>query len=189
MKLTDEQEAFLQKLASGGAAEARRNNLPVSAMLACACQETSFGTHGVFLQTNNPFHLQKWPWVLYPTSAGSLRIRTNVAPPGVPEVWRVTFFNTAPDLPDAVRQWCEWILHYGEADGPPGNENPHFKQVAVPAAKAKRDRLLALRDKPVEFADNLLLVGFGNSVQSHLYSKCITDNSLTRFDDPLYSQF
>ena len=95
MKLTDRQEAFLQKLASGGAAEARRNNLPVSAMLACACQETSFGTHGVFLQTNNP--------LIYRNGRGSFirlaRGRYASGPmsrAGSTEVWRVPFFQHRP---------------------------------------------------------------------------------------------
>ena len=38
------------------------------------------------------------------------------------------------DREDAVRQWCEWILYYGEADGPPGNQNPKAARQANKAA-------------------------------------------------------
>ena len=51
-------------------------------------------------------------------------------------------FNCATDTADAVRQWCEWILHYGSADGPPGNQDPKIKVADNKATIARRDILL-----------------------------------------------
>jgi len=179
--------AFIDEWASKGADVARKNSLPVSAMLACACTESGFGMGAIFKKTKNPFNLQKWPHIPYP------RAGTNQPSDTVVETktgrQKIAPFNYATDVPDAVRQWCEWILHYGEADGPPQDENPHVPMVIHPGNQAARDQLLKYRRDPVNFAFNLPLVGFGEGktkeqrdASGAIFKSVLITNKLTRFD-------
>jgi hypothetical protein len=189
MGATHEQTvAFIKEWSTKGAEVARNNNLPVSAMLACACEESGFGVVSkIFSHTHNPFNLQKWPHIRYPTTNQIFWVETKVREDPT-KILRAPF-NCATDVPDAVRQWCEWILHYGDADGPPGNQNPKIAQVANKSAIERRQKLLATRDRPADFAFNLPLVGFGENATEKLrvksgnrYRDCWTQYSLTDYD-------
>jgi hypothetical protein len=147
-------------------------------MLACACVESGFGTGNIFKHTLNPFSLQKWPHVRYPTTNATFWNKTKVQE--TPAKFKRAPFNCATDVADAVRQWCEWILHWGDADGPPGNQEAKLMQVADPGAIANRQKLLELRGSPAAFAFNLPLVGFGENKTQKL-----RDNSGTRYRDAL----
>lgn len=174
-------EDFLQKVASECGPTVKANGLPVSSMIACAAVESGWGTGPIFKETGNLFSMQKWPWVQFPTTPKTLW-RTTVIQTN-PRKTAMAPFNTAKDYTDAGRQWCEWILHYGAADGPPGN----ISQKAVPTANAgaisRRARLMAMVGNPTEFAKNLYLVSFGEThAMGVLYSRVLLENNLTRFD-------
>jgi peptidoglycan hydrolase-like protein with peptidoglycan-binding domain len=175
-------EAFLQKVAAACGPTARAAGLPVSGMLACAAVESGWGTGAIYRETNNLFSLQKWPWVLYPrterTAWRDTVIQTN------PRKTAKAPFNTARDLQDAARQWCEWIQYYGTMQGPPGSVNKNQPQKADnPHACANRQRLMRMASEPLRFARNLYLVGFGESLaHGELYARVLVQYSLTRFD-------
>ena len=174
-------EDFLQKVASDCGPLVRAKGLPVSSMVACAAVESGWGTGPIFKQTRNLFSMQKWPWVQYPTTAQTMWMTTVIATNPV-KTARAPF-NTALDFADAGRQWCEWVLHYGEADGPPGNIDQHGPRLAHAGAIGRRKRLLALAGDPMAFAANLYLVGFGEShAKGALYARVLAENQLTRFD-------
>jgi hypothetical protein len=180
MVMADFQFRFLQEWAETGGPVARKHKLPVSAMLACASLESDWGRGSIFKETLNPFSLQKWPHVPIPktnrTAWRDTVIQVN------PKKIAKAPFSCATDRADAVRQWCEWILYYGEADGPPGNQNPKSPRVKVASAVASRERLLAFRTNGEDFAKRLPLVGFGESRTSLAYAKRLTDFSMGSFD-------
>lgn len=120
--MTDQMFNFFQERADLGGPVARANNLPVSAMLACASVESRWGQGNIYRKTLNPLSLQKWPHVHYPTTYRILWFETVVQTN--PKKTMKAPFVCATDRADAVCQWCEWILHYGNADGPPGNPDP-----------------------------------------------------------------
>ena len=183
----EQREAFIKEWNGGGAGVARSNNLPVSAMLACACFESGYGNPidrktgkaSIFSATGNPFNLQKWPAITYPKTEKIIWRDTEVKSASG-QVLRAPF-NCAKSVPDAVRQWCERILHYGEVDGPPQTQ---FKNQAClhPESVDARKKLLALRYSPAEFAGNLNLVGFGEKGKDKGYRDTLEINNLTRFD-------
>jgi hypothetical protein len=178
---TGSREEFLQNVARECGPLIKQSGLPVSSMLACAAVESGWGNGPIYRETNNLFSLQKWPWVQYPTTERTLwrptiiqtsPVKTALAP-----------FNTALDLADAGRQWCEWILHYGAADGPPGSPNQRAPKVANAWAIGRRTQLLGMTSDPTQFARHLYLVSFGESpVAGALYSRVLLENNLTRFD-------
>lgn len=174
-------EGFFQKVAGACGPVVKQNGLPVSAMLACAAVESGWGRGPIFRQTNNLFSMQKWPWVPFPATARTLWLTTVIQTSPV-KTARAPF-NTTVDLADAGRQWCEWILHYGAPDGPPGNVDQRAPHVANAGAIARRSRLIAMAGDPVAFAGNLYLVSFGEShAAGHRYADVLTQNKLTRFD-------
>jgi hypothetical protein len=160
--ITDAMWAFMRKWADAGSAILQANDLPVSAMLACASVESDWGTSTIFKATKNPFNLQKWPWVTFPRTHNTFFSSTVVKEH--PHTVLRAPFNCATDEADAVRQWCEWVLHYGEADGPPGSQDSKVPGVRVPALIARRDSLLKWRHSGHQFANNLPLVGFGEGM-------------------------
>jgi len=182
-----EVKAFINEWAGDGAEIARRNHLPVSAMLACACTESGFGKGVIFNATKNPFNLQKWERIPIPWTYKNYHRETEVEKKTGKTM--VAPFNCATDNADAVRQWCEWILHWGEADGPPQDRDEKVPLVAHPGAIAARKTLLQFRSDPVNFAFNLPLVGFGESKTQELrdrdgglFRSVLLQNKLTRFD-------
>ena len=172
---------FLDEWASLGGDVARRHKLPVSAMLACASIESNWGKGSIFLATLNPFSLQKWPHIKYPITHNTYWSWTVVQTS--PKISKKAPFNCATSRADAVRQWCEWILHYGEADGPPQDQSSKVRQVAHSNAVAARNALLISRNNPAAFARGLSTVGFGESrAKGILYAKRLTDFSMTDYD-------
>ncbi len=179
--VNQDKEAFLQDVATQCGPVVRANGLPVSSMLACAAVESGWGNGQIFKDTKNLFSLQKWPWVPFPTTAQTLWRKTIIQTNPVKTA--LAPFNTATDLADAGRQWCEWITHYGDADGPPGNINKNARPASNAWAIGRRQQLLAMVDDPVRFASNLFLVSFGENARGgQIYARVLTDNRLTRFD-------
>lgn len=180
LTMTSEIFRFLQEWAEIGGPVARKHKLPVSAMLACASVESNWGKGSIYKETLNPFSLQKWPHVTYPktyrTAWRDTVIQTN------PRKTAKAPFNCATDRADAVRQWCEWILYYGEAEGPPGNQDPKAPRVKIKSAIADRDKLLGFRKSGEDFAKYLPLVGFGENRRSLVYAKRLTDFSMASYD-------
>ena len=175
-------EAFLQAVAAACGPATREAGLPVSAMLACAAAESGWGTGPIYRETGNLFSLQKWPWVTYPRTDGTMWRETVIQT--APRKTAKAPFNTARDMQDAGRQWCEWIAYYGSVQGPPGSADKNRPQkVDNPYAAANRRRLMAMVNEPVRFARHLYLVGFGESLaHGELYARVLTQNNLTRFD-------
>lgn len=180
-------EEFLQKVFDACAPVLRARDtpyrLPVSAMLACAAVESGWGNGPIYRETGNLFSLQKWPWAQYPITAHTLW-RNTVIQNNPIKIARAPF-NTATDMADAGRQWCEWIEHYGQADGPPGNlpQDKHKPPRANAQAMARRTQLTGMANDPVLFARNLYLVGFGENLASgQIYARVLQENNLTRFD-------
>jgi peptidoglycan hydrolase-like protein with peptidoglycan-binding domain len=175
-------EAFLQQVAAACAATVRAAGLPVSAMLACAAVESGWGNGAIYRETGNLFSLQKWPWVVYPMTARTLWRDTVIQT--IPRKTAKAPFNTATDLADAGRQWCEWIANYGGVHGPPGSIDRNRPQRADnPGAVARRLRLINMAGDPLLFARNLYLVGFGESLaHGELYARVLSEHRLTRFD-------
>jgi hypothetical protein len=158
-------DAWIDSLAGAGGPVAKQYDLPVGAMLACASVECNWGASALYKATGNPFNLQKFPKVQFPHTHNTYWSSTEVAE-GPPPVFKNAPFNCAVDLADAVLQWCEWILHYGLADGPGALGNPqarNYNPANNLGAIANRDRLLAYRHNSLDFCMNLPLVGFGEN--------------------------
>ena len=178
--ITEAMWTFMRKWAEAGGPILQANDLPVSAMLACGSVESAWGTSIIFRLTNNPFNLQKWRHTPFPR--GEV-IFSDTVVQTTPKVIRKAPFTCAKDEADAVRQWCEWILHYGEADGPPGSQNPKAPRVRIPALIARREALLALRHNGNLFARNLPLVGFGEGMsKGPTYAERQQNYSMFLFD-------
>jgi hypothetical protein len=172
---------FLDEWAEYGGPVARKHGLPASAMLACASVESNWGQGAIFRACLNPFSLQKWPHIKYPvthhTYWSSTVVQTN------PVKRLLAPFNSATSQADAVRQWCEWILHYGEADGPPQDQSSSAPQVKHPAQVAAKVALLGSRGNPVAFARGLSTIGFGeNRASGGVYAQRLTSFSMTDYD-------
>jgi hypothetical protein len=181
MAITLQMSNFLDEWASLGGDIAQRNGLPVSAMLACASVESDWGKGSIFKATLNPFSLQKWPHIKYPITPSTYWGWTVVQTQ--PKLSKKAPFNCATSRADAVRQWCEWILHYGDADGPPQDQDSKVRQVSHSSAIAARVSLLKLRNDPVAFARALSTIGFGeNRSKGEVYAKRLTSSSMTDYD-------
>jgi hypothetical protein len=178
--ITSDKRKFLDELAKQGAKVARGNDLPVSAMVACGAVESGFGTGFIFKHSGNPFSLQKWPHVPFPRASATPFWNETVVQTTPRKVLRAPFVRST-DFADAVRQWCEWILHWGEADGPPGNQDPKVKPAANAPAMASRQQVLTFRRDPLKFARNLHKVGFGES-DAKEYADLLSQASLTDYD-------
>jgi hypothetical protein len=181
-KLTPEQQDFLMGLIISGGPRVKRNNLPPAAMVACGCHESGFGTSKIYQQTNCPFNLQKpknWEWPKASDGMGpcpTKTIKTKVSQPGEPDRFAFPEFcctkdsALGPDLDDAARIWCEWILHW---------PNPSVVHT-----------MLSLANNPVQFTRNLPLVGFGGGadnaetrrINGNLFVKTLTDPSYNIVD-------
>ena len=153
-------EDFIRKMAAAGSLYASMNNLPLQAMLACACAESGFGTSKIYQMTGCPFNLQKPAEWSYPQCA-IMKIDT-VNKAG--EKARPAPFCMANTLEEAGRLWCEWLLNW---------PNP-----------SPRNTLLALRNDPKQFAANLFLVGFaeGKKANTEEFAKLIDECKLMEFD-------
>lgn len=178
--LTQDMANFLDEWSSLGGPVARKYNLPVSVMLACASVESNWGKGKIYAGSLNPFSLQKWPHTPKPSAYKTYWAETVVQTD--PKIVRKAPFACAMDREDAVRQWCEWILFYGDADGPPGNQNPKAKPQANKAAIERRIKLLGMRNNPEEFAGHLYWVGFGEEKYKNLYKQRLKDYSMRSFD-------
>ena len=57
--LTPDKKKFIEDLAKAGKAMAKQYGYPLSAMLACACSESGYGSSEIYKKTNCPFNLQR----------------------------------------------------------------------------------------------------------------------------------
>lgn len=155
-----EKPKFIKDLAHEGSANAKKFGFPLSAMLACACCESGFGTSPIFKRTRNPFNLQKPQKWEYPKC--TTEVNDTVNKEG--EHSKPSPFCIATSLSDAVREFCEWIDHYPDA--------------------AKRQLMRSLANNPKEFAVNLYQVAFANSKKDRTteYGVVWKDYELGRFD-------
>ena len=129
-------------------------------MLACASLESNWGQGAIYKATLNPFSLRKWPRTPFPHTHKTYWADTVIAE-GPPKVVKKAPFNCATSRSDAVLQWCEWILHYGNADGPGSLEPPGAAPRDNLKAIDNRERLLSYRHNAIDFCMYLPLVGFG----------------------------
>jgi len=159
MFLSEAMELFLEEWYTAGISVVRKYDLPVEAMLACAAEESGWGKGPIFQQTLNPFNLQKWPHLLIPKTHKTYWRETIINT--TTREKKKSPFNCAYSSEDAVRQWCEWILNYGNANSAPGNQDPKASKVPKQSAIRNRNALLRCRKNSIEFARNLPLVGFG----------------------------
>jgi hypothetical protein len=151
---------FIAAMAAAGAPSASKEDLPLPAMIACACLESSYGSSTIYLATGCPFNLQKPPEWRYPKCEIKYlptRNKDGEDPKPAP-------FCVATSLEDAARLWCEWIKYWP-------NRSP-------------RDVLLSLSKQPVLFASNLHLVGFAEAKKSKCeqYGTLITQLGLLKYD-------
>jgi hypothetical protein len=158
--LTQEKRKFIAAMARAGRQKAKEYNYPLSAMIACACGESGFGTSAIYKRTGSPFNLQKpadWEYPKCETEAHSTENKPGEAAKPAP-------FCKASSLNDASRLWCEWIAHHPR--------------------EAARNQLLSLRDKPKDFAASLFLVNFANSskVATKEFGVLLERFELQRFD-------
>lgn len=188
LEMTPAWAAWIDDLAKRGGPVARDQDLPVAAMLACGSVESAWGTSSIYKATNNPFNLQKWPRTLFPHTHKTHWNET-VVETGPPKKVLKAPFNCATDPADAVLQWCEWIVHYGRADGPGALEPPGAPPRDNPAAIRRKEQLLAYRHNSLDFAYHLPLVGFGETQTPELriksgkaYRARLFDFGLTRYD-------
>jgi hypothetical protein len=158
--LTKQQQEFIANMASAGSAKAAECGFPLSAMIACACGESAYGTSDIFNRTGCPFNLQKpadWEYPKCETEeqATVSKLNQKAAP---------VSFCKAKSLSDAARLWCEWISHW------PNESN--------------KNTLLTLRRDPKAFAENLFLVGFADSKKAatKAFGTILEQFELRRFD-------
>ncbi len=137
--LTGPKRRFIEEMARAGRQKAKEFGYPLSAMVACACGESGFGTSPIYRRTGSPFNLQKPPDWKYPKCETVTRDTVNVPN----QAARPAPFCKAVSLADAARLWCEWIAHH--------------------PSEAARNQLLRLRHDPKAFASSLFLVNFANS--------------------------
>lgn len=158
--LTTEKKEFIRKLFKEGGPVARKEGFPVSAMLACACAESGYGTSSIYKKTGNPFNLQKPAHFAYPKCV----TLTNKTVNKDNENAKPAPFCTASSLAEATRQWCEWIRFF-----------PNAASVAS---------ILAYRNNPTRFAEELYRVGFADSKRERTreYATLLTRYALERYD-------
>lgn len=158
--LLKEQQQFIDAMAKAGRAKAKEFGYPLSAMVACACGESGFGTSAIFKRTGSPFNLQKPAGWTYPKC--EIEQHSTENKPG--ETAKPAPFCKAKDLGDAARLWCEWIAHY-----PKDNV---------------REQLTSLRANPKAFAENLFLVNFAASSRERTkkFGELLEQHELRRFD-------
>ena len=165
--LTVVQKQFIEDLAKEGRAKAKEYGYPLSAMIACACEESTYGTSPIYQNTKCPFNLQRpdaWKYPNCDTLTNSTNNKLNEKAKPAP-------FCIAKNLGDAARLWCEWIAYYPGSDG---------KQVL----NGGNAGLLTFRSNPRAFAENLYRVAFADSKNSEtakygdIWAKC----DLARFD-------
>lgn len=151
---------FIETMAKEGCLWAYINDLPLPAMVACACGESGFGTSHIYIVTGCPFNLQKPKDWKYP-ECKIIPLQT-INKQG--EKPKLAPFCRADSLGDAARLWCEWILHW------PNGRN--------------RTLLLAYIGSPKEFARNLHLVGFaeGKRANTEKFAKLIDAHDLLKYD-------
>jgi hypothetical protein len=140
--LTADQQVFLVKLKAEAIPVALANLLPPSALLACACAESGFGTSKIFQKTGCPFNLQKpdhYTWI----KCDVIKLETIGSSVDKKTVW-VNFCKTKT-LAEAAQVWCDWILNW-----------PY---------KPSRDRILKQRLDGDGFARTLPWVGFGTQTE------------------------
>ncbi len=162
------QRQFIEDLAKAGKAAAKEYGYPLSAMLACACAESGYGTSDIYKATKCPFNLQRPDSWTYPkcetlTADTKGKFGSNDAQPAP--------FCIAKDLADAARLWCEWIAYYPGSDG---------KQ----ALNSGNSGVVSLRGNPRAFAINLYKVAFADSKSSETakYGERWDQCELARFD-------
>jgi hypothetical protein len=177
---TQQMSDFLDEWAEFGAPVVASYGLPLSAMLACASVESAWGQGKIYLRTLCPFSLQKWPAITYPRTHKIEWITTVIQTS--PKKTASAPFICSTDRADAVQQWCDWITHYGAADGPPGNQAKQGAGASA-AAAGKRTTLLGYRNSPTEFARHLPLVGFGEGAKSGpIYAARLTNYAMLDYD-------
>lgn len=160
MNLTAEKIEFIRQLFKEGGPVARKENFPVSAMLACACAESGYGTSSIYKKTGNPFNLQKPDSWAYPKCT----TLTNKTENKLNEKAKPAPFCTASSLAEATRQWCEWIRYFPN--------------------KTSVSNILAYRNNPMRFAEELYRVGFADSKRERTkeYASLLKRYAFERYD-------
>ncbi|HLK68148.1 MAG TPA: hypothetical protein VKU19_32165 [Bryobacteraceae bacterium] len=166
--LTAEKKKFIEDLAREGRAKAKEYGYPLSAMLACACSESGYGTSDIYLKTNCPFNLQRPAAWTYPKC--ELLAADTKGKFGSDDAQPATFC-VAKSLSDAARLWCEWIAYY---PGPDGRQT----------LNGGNSGLMGFRGNPRAFATNLYRVAFADSQSSETakYGDRWDQCELSRFD-------
>jgi hypothetical protein len=140
--LTADQQAFVRRLVVEAVPVALANLLPPSALLACACAESGYGTSKIFGKTGCPFNLQKpdhYTWI----KCDVIKLETIGSNADKKTVW-VNFCKTK-SLAEAAQVWCDWIKHW-----------PY---------KPNRDRIMKYCFNGDGFARTLPWVGFGTQTE------------------------
>jgi len=140
--LTADQQTFVRQMVVEGVPVALANMLPPSALLACACAESGFGTSAIFRKTGCPFNLQKpdhYTWI----KCGVIKLPTIGSDADKKVVW-VNFCKTKT-LAEAAQVWCDWITNW-----------PY---------KPNRERILKQRLNGDGFTRTLPWVGFGTQTE------------------------
>lgn len=147
-----EQYRFIDTMIYACAEVASTNNLPLAAMIACAVVESAYGTSSIYWKTGCPFNLQRpswYTWVHCQTVSIKTCVKTDAS--GKCIGWATAPFCYAEGndeetwLADAGRLWCEWVLGWPQP--------------------ATRKAVLAMRDKPADFARSLPRLGFGEATK------------------------
>ncbi len=160
MALTAKQQKFVADLLEQGAPVARSYLLPVSAMLACAGAECSFGEGSIFEKTGCPFNLQKpklFTWIKCETI-----LLNTINKPG--EAAKPAPFCKTKTLAEAADVWCSWIVNW-----------PY---------KPNRERILKYRFSGEDFTRLLPIVGFAANdiAKGEDYVKVRTENGFAVHD-------
>ena len=137
--LLPEQRQFLRDLAREGKSVAAEFGFPLSAILACAAAESTFGMSDIYKTTKCPFNLQKPEGWVHPEcktldlpTVNKEGAKASPAP-----------FCVARDLAHATRLFCEWVKFY-------------------PADKGTNS-VAGLKGNPRQFAEMLYKVGFADN--------------------------
>jgi flagellum-specific peptidoglycan hydrolase FlgJ len=163
--LTSDKRRFIADLASAGYAVAKQYRFPLSAMLACGCAESGYGTGKIYRRTGNPFNLQKPAnWGEYPKCTTEMNNTENHAG----QKASASPFCVAPNLKEAARMFCEWIAYF--------------------PAQGRVQELRAVAWNPKQFAADLYKVGFADNKKDKtaLFAVLWSQFELGRFDSDDY---
>jgi Mannosyl-glycoprotein endo-beta-N-acetylglucosaminidase len=169
---TADQEAFFNKLAEDGGDTARKYKLPVSIMIAQACEESGYGQHQYAKSYNILYGITKRQalsqgkepdW--YPACKKIVKLSTQ------PEAGAATqpdLFCSASSYQEAVEIWAQYVT-----------KHPHNKRVAhlYNGGPWTEKQLTAIADGMTS-----MVFGKGSPNYGQELMKIVTANKLTQFD-------